>query len=572
MEKELYHHMERRGEVMVRFLSNTLINPLYHYDMEAMYDLINNILRQENVSYIYVLDNQGQIIHDGQQQVSKFGQVLSDPVSQKANKTEHILFQRNEDFLDISMPIRLGDEVLGAVRVGLSTKQMVQNINSMDDHLRTVTRQGEDQQLKLAIVVTIIFLILGTILSLFVARKLTRPIKELSNKTKNIGFGDYGQELEIYRHDEIGELYNSFHEMINRLKETTISRDFLDNIFLSMTEALFVLRLDGTIEMVNDATSRLLHFTKEELLTMNYNAIIEKVDNEDYDFIKDVIHNETLPSIDTIYCDKEGNYIDVSFSASLMQDHKNHPRSIVVLAHDISDRKRIDRMKDEFISTVNHELRTPLTSMRASLSMLSEGVTGVLPDKTQELINIALKNSIQLNELVNDILDIQKITSGKMTYNIVRINIHDFLIDAIENSSAYAKQYGVNLNLLDTEDGDIFIDADKKRLLQVMANLISNAAKFSHKNSSVEISLQQHTDTIEISVRDYGIGIPSDFKEKVFERFTQVDSSSTRSIGGTGLGLNISKEIIESMGGSIGYESYEDNGTRFFFHLPRIIQ
>ncbi|MDH5184893.1 MAG: ATP-binding protein [Gammaproteobacteria bacterium] len=564
--------MERRGEVMVRFLSNTLINPLYHYDMEAMYDLINNILRQENVSYIYVLDNQGQIIHDGQQQVSKFGQVLSDPVSQKANKTEHILFQRNEDFLDISMPIRLGDEVLGAVRVGLSTKQMVQNINSMDDHLRTVTRQGEDQQLKLAIVVTIIFLILGTILSLFVARKLTRPIKELSNKTKNIGFGDYGQELEIYRHDEIGELYNSFHEMINRLKETTISRDFLDNIFLSMTEALFVLRLDGTIEMVNDATSRLLHFTKEELLTMNYNAIIEKVDNEDYDFIKDVIHNETLPSIDTIYCDKEGNYIDVSFSASLMQDHKNHPRSIVVLAHDISDRKRIDRMKDEFISTVNHELRTPLTSMRASLSMLSEGVTGVLPDKTQELINIALKNSIQLNELVNDILDIQKITSGKMTYNIVRINIHDFLIDAIENSSAYAKQYGVNLNLLDTEDGDIFIDADKKRLLQVMANLISNAAKFSHKNSSVEISLQQHTDTIEISVRDYGIGIPSDFKEKVFERFTQVDSSSTRSIGGTGLGLNISKEIIESMGGSIGYESYEDNGTRFFFHLPRIIQ
>ncbi|WP_457282134.1 PAS domain S-box protein [Polaromonas sp. P5_D5] len=237
------------------------------------------------------------------------------------------------------------------------------------------------------------------------------------------------------------------------------------------------------------------------------------------------------------------------------------------LANDVTELKRIDRMKSEFVSTVSHELRTPLTSIRGSLGLISGGVAGQLPDAVKTLVGIAKTNCERLIRLINDILDIEKIESGKMTLDFQAIELRPLLEQALAANEGYGAAKNVHLQL-EFPDEDLQVRVDSDRLTQVVTNLLSNAMKFSPEGGTVDIHVARSETGIRVEVRDHGPGIPEEFRNRIFQKFSQADSSDTRQKGGTGLGLNISRAIIERLGGSIGFNTDAGVGTTFFFELP----
>ena len=231
------------------------------------------------------------------------------------------------------------------------------------------------------------------------------------------------------------------------------------------------------------------------------------------------------------------------------------------------ERKRLDRLKDEFVSTVSHELRTPLTSIFASLGLLIGQAGGNLPDPMGRLLAIAHKNSERLVRTINDILDIEKMQSGRAVFNFGRVDVRSLVEQAIEGNRALAEGYGVRIRL---EGAQAVSDvrADPDRLTQVVTNLLSNALKFSSVQDEVVVSIEQAVNAVRISVRDHGVGISVDFKPHIFERFAQADATNTRQKGGTGLGLSIVKQIVDRLGGETGFTDAPGGGTVFHVELP----
>ncbi len=231
--------------------------------------------------------------------------------------------------------------------------------------------------------------------------------------------------------------------------------------------------------------------------------------------------------------------------------------------------QRINKSKSEFLATVSHELRTPLTSIKGSLGLLNEGVLGALPDKAKGMVDIANKNTDRLIFLVNDILDIEKFMSGKVELDIQEIDLSDLVQQAIEENQGYAIEHDVRF-VFKQPPAPVKTFGDPYRLTQVLANLLSNAAKFSYENSDVEVSVMLNDGLARVSVADKGPGIPEEFHDHVFEKFAQADKSDSRQKDSTGLGLSISQAIIEKHNGKLDFKTKKDVGTTFFFELEAL--
>ena len=258
--------------------------------------------------------------------------------------------------------------------------------------------------------------------------------------------------------------------------------------------------------------------------------------------------------------------------------HIQTPNSIqgfFALTSDISDRKAIERMKDEFISVVSHELRTPLTSIHSSLKILATGKLGSLSDRGRRMLNIADEQTERLVHLVNNVLDLQRIQSGKITMDKEACHAQGLLKETVQAMETLAQEQNIELSL---KPNNLIVWADRDYIVQALTNLVSNAIKFSPSNSKVTLSAyldapheQQPTSYVTFAVSDRGQGIPQDRLETIFERFQQVDSSDSRKKGGTGLGLAICRQIVEGHGGQIWAESCLDEGSTFYFTLPELL-
>jgi signal transduction histidine kinase/DNA-binding response OmpR family regulator len=239
---------------------------------------------------------------------------------------------------------------------------------------------------------------------------------------------------------------------------------------------------------------------------------------------------------------------------------------------ELNQRSALDSLKDEFVSTVSHELRTPLTSIRGSLGLLSSGLMGTMDAKAQNLLRIALTNTDRLVRLINDILDLERMESGRAPLQLRRCLLPELVQQAVDTMTAMADEAEVKLGTVimpEAAPSSIFFDGDPDRILQVLTNLLSNAIKFSPSGATVQIQIETPRDRLLLKVVDHGRGIPEDQLESVFERFTQVDSSDSRRRGGTGLGLPICRKIVQQHGGAIWIEQNLVEGITVCVSLPR---
>ncbi|MFX0546384.1 CHASE domain-containing protein [Roseovarius sp. S1116L3] len=255
------------------------------------------------------------------------------------------------------------------------------------------------------------------------------------------------------------------------------------------------------------------------------------------------------------------------FNISWTYDRNTDEHFYITQINDITDQKRLDQIKSEFVATVSHELRTPLTSIKGALELLKGTADASLPKKTERLIEIARSNTDRLSRIVNDILDLEKISSGDVSFNFEAVDLAAIVSAAAEELEPFAQSHANRL-ALELPDTPLCVHADASRIKQVLANLISNACKYSSQDTDILIKAERIDDRAIVYVQNYGPGVSESFRPKIFEAFSQADSSDTRAIGGTGLGLNISKRIMMRHSGDIGFESVHNGVTVFWFTCP----
>lgn len=337
-------------------------------------------------------------------------------------------------------------------------------------------------------------------------------------------------------------------------------RNLIDNA----ADAIFVHDLRGGLLDVNQQACESLGYQRRDLMTLNVTEIETSLEP---DTMLTLWHQQganAFPlTMDGVHARRDGSTFPVEVRIALLDD-RDGPRFIAA-ARDVTERKKVDRMKSEFISTVSHELRTPLTSIVGSLGLLS--ATNEFSQKSKSMLSMAERNTKRLIDLVDDILTFETLESGRMQFEMVDFDLAHLVSDAMDVHLGFAEHHG-GLLVIDTPLPHAFVQGDEKRLGQVLSNFLSNALKFSSKGDEVRISLAVADGRARVSVIDHGDGIPSVFHDQIFNRFSQAGDATTRRQGGTGLGLAISKGIIDQHGGVIGFESEEGRGSTFYFELP----
>jgi PAS domain S-box-containing protein len=326
----------------------------------------------------------------------------------------------------------------------------------------------------------------------------------------------------------------------------------------------------GRIVMVNREIERLFGYERGELIDHGVEMLVPESARMRHRHLREEF--ATWPETrnigsgrDLFGVHKDGTEIAVEIGLNPV--HIGEELLVLCVVVDISMRKRTERLKDEFVATVSHELRTPLTSIAASLGLLAGNPALGLPEPAKRLVTIAHSNSQRLMRLINDILDIEKIESGKVIFDLKRIELRPLVEQAIEASRGLADAHRVRLTIAEPAPA-VAVKADADRLTQVMVNLISNAIKFSPPNGEVAISIAHEGSRARIAVRDHGSGIPPEFRARIFEKFAQADNSDSRQKGGTGLGLSIVKQIVGRLDGEVGFEDAPGGGTIFHVDLP----
>jgi PAS domain S-box-containing protein len=274
---------------------------------------------------------------------------------------------------------------------------------------------------------------------------------------------------------------------------------------------------------------------------------------------------ESFAVADHTFWRRDGTSFPVEYSATPMRDDEGNNRGAVVTFRDVTERRAIDRLKSEFVSTVSHELRTPLTSIRGALGLLSSGLLGPIAEKGQRMLEIAVSNTDRLVRLINDILDLERIESGKVELVRGPVDANTVMVQALEGLQAMADQEGVRL-VLEPASGALWGDSD--RIIQTLTNLLGNAIKFSPADTIVTLSGDAGEADFTFCIADQGRGVPEEKLETIFERFRQVDASDSRDKGGSGLGLAICQSIVHAHGGRIWAETNHPTGSRFQFTIP----
>lgn len=351
-------------------------------------------------------------------------------------------------------------------------------------------------------------------------------------------------------------------------KATLLSEQRLSTLYNQAPVAIILNDFaDGRFIDCNPEFVRMIGYSADEILRIRYMDLTppEYAESDNRE-LQNLLSTGRYGPYEKQYIHKDGHLIPILLNGVLIETPSGD-QQIWAFIQDITERKHIEQMKNEFVSAVSHELRTPLTAISGSLGLIVSGMLGELPINMKNMLGIAHKNAQRLTLLINDLLDMEKLLAGKMAFDMQEQALLPILELSLESNRAYADTFGIGL-ALQAEVKDIRVRIDAQRLQQILANFISNAVKFSPAGGQVELRLSQQGEQVSIAVVDHGPGVSEEFRTRIFQKFSQADSSDSRQRGGTGLGLAISKAFVERMHGRIGFDSEPGKGATFYALFP----
>ncbi|CAM3303818.1 cell wall metabolism sensor histidine kinase WalK [Nosocomiicoccus ampullae] len=452
----------------------------------------------------------------------------------------------------VNSPVVSHDKIIGAIYV--------------ESNIETVYSQLEKIN-NTFIIATAISLIITTVLGIFVARTITKPIISMRNQALLMSEGNYTSRVQIYSDDEIGQLAESFNILSKRVQEaqanTESEKNRLDSVITHMSDGIISSDRRGGIRLANDTALYMLDVDYEDILNKN---MITTLGLEDELELSDILSDRDTSHL--IFLEsKEGNrIIRVNFSA-IVKD-TGFVSGFIAVMHDVTEQEEFERERREFVANVSHELRTPLTSMHSYIEALEDGAWQD-EEIAPRFLKVTREETERMSRLVEDLLQLSRMDSEVEEINKEVVNFNMFLENIIERFTITFKDEVIFTKNIPNKP--IYAEIAIDKMMQVLDNVITNAIKYQTRTpKKVEFHLQENTlyNRMTLRIKDHGLGIPGKNVNQIFDRFYRIDKSRTRQMGGTGLGLAISKEIVEAHDGKIWANSIEGEGTTIFINLP----
>jgi PAS domain S-box-containing protein len=441
-----------------------------------------------------------------------------------------------------------------------------------------LTHEANETRSQIVLIALAFCIVSGAVLY-YTSRSFAIPMLEVERFARELSDGRTIDTIARPRSPNIAvqQVCDTFVSIIASLSERERaleeSSERLAAILSGTDDAIVYSDVSGMIEQANRAAENVFGYREEELLNRNVSTLVGPEHKEHHDrYIEDYLRTGIEKVIgkrrELTGQRKNGSVFDLELRVA--ETFRNGRRKFVGIMTDISERKRIDRLKSEFVSTVSHELRTPLSAIKGSLSLILARRKSLSGHESQELLEMAHKNCIRLIALINDILDIDRISSGKMSFDFKPVDLMQVLQDSVRECTGMATSFDVEI-AVGPRPREALVMGDEKRLVQVLNNILSNAIKFSPAGDVVSVTVARPEEAWRVSVADNGPGILPEFQERLFERFTQENSTVTRPTGGSGLGLAISKSIMDAHRGKITFET-SPSGTTFHVELDAFLQ
>ena len=400
----------------------------------------------------------------------------------------------------------------------------------------------------------------------FLWKRVIKPLEEVNSAAREMARGNLDRELRIYTDDEFGELARSINDMARQLKNTideiTEARNQASAILDSIADGVIAVNKSGEVLFVNPVVEKVFGINQKASQGKNILGVIRNYDVER--LLEKALRTEKPVSQEIRLIYPEPKVFCVN--ATPLQGHSRQKGGAVVLFNDITQRKKLEDMRTEFVANVSHELRTPLTSIRGFLETLLEGK---VEDQAtiRRFLEIINRETARLTRLIDDLLNLSKIEERQVVHRWQAVQLLDTVNKAIVMFQAQAKEQ--NLELVTELPAELpVVRGDPDMLAQVLINLVDNAVKFTPSGGRITIRAGASKENVRIDVEDTGIGIPPENLPRIFERFYRVEKSRSRELGGIGVGLAIVKHIIRAHGGKTGVESVVGKGSKFTFTLP----
>jgi two-component system phosphate regulon sensor histidine kinase PhoR len=539
------HHLETQRQSL-RFiamgLKPTFTSALAGPGTARMDSLAKDLGLQTN-SRITVIDPQGVVLADSWRDPAQMENHNTRPEIMQASRGEIGTSIRHsatirEDLLYVAVPLEGEGGVDGVLRVSLK-------LRSIDDAIAGLRND--------IIATALVIGVLSLVGALVFSRKFYQPINQLTAASRRVASGDFDTRVLLRSEGELGELAESFNQMTDHIRtlfgELSAKSEELDGVVGSIQDGLLVLDKDGKIVLSNPGFVRIA----------GEGAVAGK-------FYWEVMQ---VPELDdlvrTVAQQKSGAVAEVPFNDKIYLcggDYLESREGVVVLVHDVTEMKNVEKVKKDFVVNLSHELRTPLTAIKGFLETLQDEVTV----EGQYYLGIVMRHTDRLTNIVKDLLVLSELEDTATGLCLDRIDLKQLIQDTLHVLEPRARQKNLEL-VFDPPAGDLVIEGDRFKLEQVFINLIDNALKYTEKGG-VKIRARSDGPSAVITVEDTGVGIPDEHLPRIFERFYVVDKSRSKKVGGTGLGLSIVKHIVLSHGGSVEAESQPCEGTRFTLTIP----
>ena len=420
--------------------------------------------------------------------------------------------------------------------------------------------------------------LLGALISIVVARAITRPIAEMRKQAIRMANGDYSGQVRVYSEDELGQLAVAVNNLSVRVEEeqenSDAERNRLDSVLSQMTDGVVATDRHGNITIINEAAQAFLNVDQKTAFSEQLVDLLGINSTTSFD---DLLSNQDERIIEPA-ADSEGDNLILQADFSLIKRNTGFVTGLVCVLHDVTEQRKIDNDRRLFVSNVSHELRTPLTSLRSYVETLNDGAwqdSQLAP----RFLKVIQEETERMIRMVNSLLDLSRFDQGTAKINVELVNFNEFfnfILDRfdmlIKNDQDKAQAAGkpfkkYSIKRVFTQK-DLWVEIDPDKMTQAIDNIMNNAIKYSPNGGTITCRLNDTQRYIILSITDQGLGIPRKDLKKVFDRFYRVDKARSRKQGGTGLGLSISKEVIEAQGGHVWVNSMENRGSTFYISLP----